>query len=778
MNLQSLTPEDFLKIPLKRKWWILASLLVCEMLAVTAWMYFPKTYKSTAVVTIDSARVAKDYVKGLTTEARNYDDPWIIIMQQVTLALTKKTILLPVVEELKPYPELATAGDDALMKALRRSITVGRPKDNVGISVSYVHSDPHMAQAVAALLAEKLREENLKNREGVVENTAEFLAVELERVKVELEVKERAISEFKRAHLGELPTQMEANLRTLDRLQADMTNSSEMLNKLGERASSLEKAIKEYSDLGPAAVPYERDRRGGDFRPIDPRVTKLKDLRQKLAELQATYKESYPDIVYLKEEIRRLESMPAVDPTAPVVDEVPPVKGEEGMVVAKKVVDPYLRELMKERAEVKTEMAYLKEKHAQAAKQIREIEARIERTPTREQSLATLVRDYENMQKTYQNLLDKRTNAKMLENYESQQFGEQYRTIEPANFPMTAEPPTQLHFLLGGLILGCLVGFGSAIGVEITKSGFRRPEEAENYLGLPVIASIPAFSSATSGLGMIQTRALLTGPAGTAAPSAVESYLGQRGKVLGMRSKAESKLEVSKRLPPKFHLIAKWGPASLIAEQYRVAATRLVLMTAERKNAVTMVTSSVMGEGKTTTAVNLAYVLAHDLGKSTLLIDCDLKRPMIHEYAGVSAGPGLGDAAQGADVLENCLHRFEELPLWVLPAGSPRIRSIGLSGIQHLKKVLPTLRERYDHVILDAPPVLPLADVNVLSSMADMLLFVIKAGGTGQDIVKKALKSLGDAGEAGIILTQVEMEYAPYFMYAAPYANEDSRSRA
>ena len=224
-------------------------------------------------------------------------------------------------------------------------------------------------------------------------------------------------------------------------------------------------------------------------------------------------------------------------------------------------------------------------------------------------------------------------------------------------------------------------------------------------------------------------------------------------------------------------MIAKWGPASLIAEQYRVAATRLVLMTAEKQHVVTLITSSVMGEGKTTTAANLAYVLAHDLGKSTLLVDCDLKRPMLHEYAGVASGPGLGDMAQGAEVVENCLHRCEELPLWVLPSGSPRIRSIGLSGIQYLKKILPTLRERYDHIILDAPPVLPLADVNVLSSMADMLLFVIKAGGTGQDIVKKALKTLGERDDAGIILTQVEMEYAPYFMYAAPYANEDSPSR-
>ena len=202
-------------------------------------------------------------------------------------------------------------------------------------------------------------------------------------------------------------------------------------------------------------------------------------------------------------------------------------------------------------------------------------------------------------------------------------------------------------------------------------------------------------------------------------------------------------------------------------------------MTAEKKHVVTLVTSSVMSEGKTTTAVNLAYILAHDLGKSTLLVDCDFKRPMVHEYMGVPAGPGLGDVLQGGEPLENCIHRCDGVPLWVLPSGSPRVRPAGLSGIQYVAKILPELKARYDHIILDAPPVMPLADVNVLSGMVNMTAFVVRAGGTSQDIAKKALRTLGETTDAaGIILTQVEMEYAPYFTYAAPYTNEGNGSRA
>lgn len=233
MNMQALTPEDLLRVSLKRKWWILASVVVCVALAFVAWKYFPKTFKLTAIMTIDSSRIVKEYVKGLAQEGRHGEDPTAIIVQQIALGLTNKSILMPVLETLKPYPDAGGASSDQLMKRLRKAVTVGKPKDGVGVAVSYVNQDPFMAQAVTALLAVKLQEDNLKRREGLVETTTEFLSVELDRVKGDLEAKERAISDFKRTHMGALPQQMEANLRTLDRLQTDLTNTTESLSKRG-----------------------------------------------------------------------------------------------------------------------------------------------------------------------------------------------------------------------------------------------------------------------------------------------------------------------------------------------------------------------------------------------------------------------------------------------------------------------------------------------------------------------------------------------------------------
>ena len=778
--MRSLTQEDILFILLKRKWWIVASIVICVPLAYGVWKWSPKTFRSTVVVTIDSPKVAKDYVKGVGgAEGKWGEDPATVAMHQITLALTNKSVLLPIMEKVKPYPSSEDATAEFLMNRLRRDITLAKSKDGIGIAISYVHPDPMVAQGVMALLPITLHEDNAKRREGLIETTTEFLTSELERVKGELEAKERAISEFKKSHIGELPGQLDANLRTLDRLQADLTNSAESLNKAGERLTALEKNIKEVADLGPTdVVPIERlSRRMGDTRPVDPRAARLEELKKKLNELLGMYKENYPDVVHLREEIRRLESEPSlVGSNQPAVDE--PVAGGGASVgrTARKTIDPFLRELRKEHDEVRNHMSFLKEKQANTVRQIKELEAHVVRTPTIEQGLAVLVRDYENLQKGYQSLLDKRTNARILENYETRQFGEQYRVIEPANFPFSSEPPTLMHFLFGGLGLGCAIGFGGIIGLELLKPGFRRPEEVESYLGLSVIASIPPFDSRMAGMGLTRAQALLTGPrTAVGIPELAQSRYGYGRKWAGEGSGTKS--APSTGLSQEFHLIAKWGPHSIIAEQYRVAATRLLLMTAEKKNVVTLVASSIMGEGKTTTAVNLAYVLAHDLNKSTLLIDCDFKRPMVHKYMDIPVESGLSEAIQGSDILENCIHPYDGIPLSILPCGDPKDRPTSISGIQYVKQILPELKTRYDHVILDGPPVLTLADVNVLGSLADRVILVVRAGLTDQEMVRKAVKQLNVENDAiGVVLTKVAMEFAPYFMYETPYAGKNGRN--
>lgn len=782
--MRSLTQEDLLLLLMKRKWWVVVSVLICVPLAYGVWKWSPKTFKSTVVVTIDSPKVAKDYVKGLGgSEARGYEESTNVAIQQITLALTNTSVLVPILEKMKPYASRGDATAEFLMNRLRKNITLSKAKDGIGIAISYVHSDPLVAQGVMTLLPVMLQEDNAKRREGLIETTTEFLTSELERVKGDLEAKEYAISEFKRSHTGELPAQLDANLRSLDRLQADLTSTTESLNKAGERLTALEKAIKEFTDLESTEVISIEgtNRRISVPKLVDPRRVRLAELKKKLNELLVIYKENYPDVVHLREEIRSLElDLVLPDKDEPAVVGPGAGEGEEEKErkstsrTVRRMSDPFLIELKKEHDGVRNEIAFLREKQANTAQQIKLLEAHVARTPAAEQGLAVLVRDYDNLQKSYHSLLDKRTNARIQENYEMRQFGERYRIIEPASFPYSEEPPTLLHYLLGGFGLGCAIGLAGAVGLELLRTGFRRPEEVESHLGLPVLASIPLFKAGMMKMSSTRSRALLTGPRkGIGVSDQITAYYGYLRK--WRRDVSRDKSTADAGHPSGVHLITKWGPQSVIAEQYRVASTRLLLKTAEKQHVVTLITSSLMGEGKTTTAVNLAYVLAHDLKKSTLLIDCDFKRPMVHEYMDIPVKPGLSEVVQARDTLESCIRPYDDISLSILPCGDAKVRPASISGIQYVKQILPELRTRYDHVILDGPPALILADVNILSSLADQVILVVRAGSTSQEMAHKVVRQLGVDGEAGgVVFTQVEMELSSYLTYETHYAARNS----
>ena len=181
---------------------------------------------------------------------------------------------------------------------------------------------------------------------------------------------------------------------------------------------------------------------------------------------------------------------------------------------------------------------------------------------------------------------------------------------------------------------------------------------------------------------------------------------------------------------------------------------------------VTVITSSVKEEGKSVVAANLAYTLARDMRKSTLLIDGDLKSPTIHHYFGIPQSPGLRDVLQGTQSLECCLQQEGEFPLWILPSGVGRGRTVDdLSRINQIAGMLGDLKNRYDYIIIDAPPVLPLADMHVIGSMADTVAFVIRAGLTPRNVVESALRTLGEAhNNTCIILNELEARGAPYYM--------------
>lgn len=818
MNLQSVSPRDLCDIAIRRKWLILGTIVVCTGLAYALCVVLPKSYRSTTVIIVENQKIPENYVSAVV--GGTISERLTLIKQQVL----SRTVLHRVIEDFKLMPpgRSGEADKEELIDALRKNIIVetkGAPGSTRidSFSISFAHSEPQTAMLVTANLANQFIEENLKTRELLVEGTTEFLDQEMDRAKRSLEEQEHAMAQFKRKHMGELPGQTEANLQTLNRLQRDLTSVNEAIQNRVDRRAAIQKMINVYETMGVALIESSREnlvahthesrnlgrtptttsaRVGGSG---DPLAVRLRELERQLTSLTAEYKDTYPDIIQLKQEIAQVKARLAerfgqAEPETKDEADTARTPSEKKLAIAPAAVDPYLHELKRERDENDVGLVGYREQQRRLIDQIREYQGRVERAPEREQELIVLQRDYENTKKNYQTLLDKQLNARVSENLEKRQKAEKFRILDPANLPTRPESPDPVKIMVAGFVLGCGLGYGAAFGLEFMAGVIRRPEEAESLFGLPVLATIPNFElaydagfspallgpSATSATEMRKGGGVTTRSATQrkSSPSADQKVLGFPWRKGSLQSAYRLGNDaVSDSIRWDLNMVAKWRPSSMVAEQFRVAATRLVLSSASQKSTVIVVTSALKGEGKSSTASNLAYVLAQDLGKQTLLIDCDFKRPMLHAYTGIPSKPGLVEAIYGDEPLENCLHRSGEIPLWVLPSGRRDHRLVDLTKIPQISGILTELRSRFEFIILDAPPILPLADMNLLASMADMLLLVVRAGVTHHELVQRSLKTLKPLSRAGVILTGYDQEDSQKYLREYDHAGQGTYQR-
>ncbi|MFO0773243.1 MAG: AAA family ATPase [Nitrospiraceae bacterium] len=771
MTTRLLSPQDYVKAIVQRKWLIIACVLGAVAIAWVACLVLPKTYRSSTLILAEEQKVLN--VKGVESSRSDGATDRVAMMQARTTVMKQilysRELLAKVAAELQLYGyDAAKAGspfEDVVFGKMRAATKIELARDQSFLTLSFSDESPTIARDVTMRLADYFIQESSRSKEEIAEASTEFLQHELDTLREQLEVKEKALAEFKRLNLGELPEQMESNLRALDRLEAEQTTQTELHKSLMMRASSLDKAIRDYEEQGVSADGNPRKMR-------DMRLARIKELERQLLGLMAIYKENYPDIVQIKEEIKKLKAISTEDYAGQNSE------ADEPVVIKKRgkgrAIDSYHADLMRQREDIDEQLEMIKVKQVRIASEMQRYQSRVDRAPAHKQKQAALERDFENLQKQFQLLSEKKTTAALAGDMERRKKGSMFRIVDPANLPSLPEKPNVPFILLGGLGIGCALGFGGAIGLELLRRGFFSAEEVEIALGLPVLVTIPQYESALGGVpgksqGFISRRPGATPllQAGKRSERLLPHYGGNEvHPAAGQSSLGARPLS---RLAPGLELVTMWRPRSLVAEQFRVAATRLELMAGERKSTVIVLTSSLMGEGKSCTSLNLAHVLARDLDKGTVLVDCDLKRPMQHVYAGVESHPGLAEVLHGEKSLDDCLHKPEGLGFSILPAGSVSDGPPALSKMQQVADLISDLRERFEYIVVDAPPILPLADMNVLASMADIVLMVIRAGATGRDAVQKALKTIGDPGPISVVLNGLEVQDTPYYMQQMYY---------
>ena len=213
------------------------------------------------------------------------------------------------------------------------------------------------------------------------------------------------------------------------------------------------------------------------------------------------------------------------------------------------------------------------------------------------------------------------------------------------------------------------------------------------------------------------------------------------------------------------HVVVLTRPRGAAAEQYRVLRQRVERAIGDGRKCIG-VTSATAGEGKTTTAVNLALALGLGQRHRVALVDANLRAPSVHAMLGLRPTAGLVDVIEERVPLESALWRFRSDHLYVLPAGQTADPH-AIVASRRLGLLLQELRRRFDVVIVDAAPILPTADALTLGPELDGALLVVRAGRTPREVVRLAIDALPDVPLLGCVLHRVQEGVgAPWRLFA------------
>jgi|SRR5262245_43831606 len=221
-------------------------------------------------------------------------------------------------------------------------------------------------------------------------------------------------------------------------------------------------------------------------------------------------------------------------------------------------------------------------------------------------------------------------------------------------------------------------------------------------------------------------------------------------------------------------LVFLTDPHGLAAEQFRFL--RRTLEQRFPQGATLLVTSPAPRDGKTLTSINLSSCLA-DSGRSTLLLEGDIRQPAVEKVLGTSIGPpGIEDALTGSVDPAQTIHFVEDLKFHVSMAVNPPEDPSRLVSGSCAKQYLVWARERFHWVIIDSPPILPAVDVAHLATLADGVLLVVRVQSTPRDLLTRTFEMLGDR-LSGVVLNEATIESNPYYRYIAQYRHTPVTSR-
>ncbi len=661
----------------------------------------------------------------------------VLLNNQVEI-LRSRTLVQRTMEKLRSSPysrrlqllggEDGPASDVDILRALSSSIQVSPVENTNVIQIRARAGSPFEASLIANTIVSAYIETNLSWARGEVTEVKGFLEDQLELVRERLSSAEDELKNFQESKkVASLTDETEAAVKRLVEFEAQMGQAQVDLEAAQRRMSFLESQLSTQKkslvdDIGRVSAPV---------------VTGLRNELATLEGIRARYLAQGYDENH--EKMREIERR-IQDTKARLV-----VSTKEALAAELDVKDPfsYSQVLVERILDLEVEVRTLKARVDGLKQIIAEYNTDLEKLPGTALSLARLERDKQVNEQILVMLMEKYEEARIKE---AGQLGNA-SIVDRAEEPQDPILPRKRRNLMLGAIAGLLLGFIGAFGLERFRDRIADASDIESISGgIPLLASIPRVQNGRVGLGRRKRAPATAG-------------IGEPGGRL---------------------LVAEADPRSPVSESYRTLRTNILFSRVDEPVRTIVVTSPGPSEGKSTIVANLGVAMAQS-GSRTVVVDSDLRRPTVSAMLGGGRGVGLTDVLSGKLPLEQALTPTKIEGLFLLGTGPLPPNPSEMLGSRKMRQVIEELSQRFEFVLFDSPPILPISDAAALGASVDGAILVVRSGATMTGGLSKALSLMKAVHTRiiGIVLNDLNIGKRlgdRYYHYYYTSHSEDEKS--
>ena len=595
----------------------------------------------------------------------------------------------------QPASSSANPPEDAGLDALPPDVTstIENLKGGIGVTraggayvliVSFTSADPAKAARLANAIADAYIVDKLDARFEAARRASSWLNDRLVDLRKQLHESEEAVAQFRAAN-------------NLVQAGAGATLTQEQLAQLnGKLVSARAETAEKKAQLEQL---QKAQAHGGNISGLpsvmaDGSLADLRkqenDVSRQVADLRTHYSDRYPAVVNMRAQLSDIHRA---------------IGGEMARLTSN-INDQYQLALARQQAVEKT---------------LRQVTGQTDLDNTKAISLRELERTAAVNKTMFEDFLQRSKVTQEQSTFETREA----RIISPAQPPGAPSSPQTKRFMLTSALLGLMAGVGGAYLIETLNAGFTTPRQVEEFLELPLLASI----------SKMEARDLV----GEGAPQSIPQYPYVK-------------------------------PLSRFSEAIRSLRSAIQMSDVDDPPKVVQVTSTIPGEGKSTIAMTIAASAAQS-GQKVLIIDCDLRHPSTSRYFKADKAPGLVDYLAGGLELQNVVAFNEDLRLWVLPAGGKTQNPPDLLGSEKLKGLIEAFRAKFDLIVIDTPPMGPVVDPLIVSQLVDKVIYVVRWAATAREMVAHSIERLsGHKKVAGVVFNYVvDAQAQKYGKYAYSY---------